>query len=225
MSPVSIRQTDFHIKEFRHNMKIRLEQKEAGRLLPTDIVFQTGFWSTVKSRVGWKPLAFDFMSPGPVGDVLVLTKALLPGIAAAYVPQGPEFNPKPDHYGPFLEAFSGEIERYLDPTVAFIRYDLPWKSPYADHSVNGFSQRERFERPEARLQELRMNFGTKRWNLRKALVDLTFADRLVLDLNRKEDEILSGMKPKTRYNIRLAERRGVKVFPATPDLLPLFYEL
>jgi len=206
-------------------MKVSLEQKEAGELLPTDIVFQTGFWSTVKSRVGWRPLAFDFTSSGIDGDFLVLTKNLLPGIAVAYVPQGPEGNPEPDQYGLFLEALSGEIKRHLDPAVAFIRYDLPWESQYADSTVDACSQRQSFERPEARLQELRMNFGTKRWNLRKAIVDLTFADRLVLDLDRKEDEILSGMKPKTRYNIRLAERRGVKVFPATPDLLPLFYEL
>jgi lipid II:glycine glycyltransferase (peptidoglycan interpeptide bridge formation enzyme) len=33
------------------------------------------------------------------------------------------------------------------------------------------------------------------------------------------------MKPKTRYNIRLAQRRGVEVSPATPYLLPAFHEL
>jgi lipid II:glycine glycyltransferase (peptidoglycan interpeptide bridge formation enzyme) len=84
---------------------------------------------------------------------------------------------------------------------------------------------QRFARPEARLQELRMNFGTKSWNLRKAVVDLTFADRLVVDLSRNDEEILSGMKPKTRYNIRLAQKRGVEVLHASPNLLPAFYEL
>jgi len=70
-----------------------------------------------------------------------------------------------------------------------------------------------------------MNFGTKSWNLRKAVVDLTFADRVVLDLSRNEEEILSDMKPKTRYNIRLAQRRGVEVFQASPNLLSAFYKL
>jgi lipid II:glycine glycyltransferase (peptidoglycan interpeptide bridge formation enzyme) len=81
-------------------MKIQLKQKETQEVFPTDIVFQTAFWSAVKSQLGWKSIAFDFSSPELQGDVLVLTKTSLSGISMAYVPQGPEFCPETDQYVP-----------------------------------------------------------------------------------------------------------------------------
>jgi lipid II:glycine glycyltransferase (peptidoglycan interpeptide bridge formation enzyme) len=206
-------------------MDIRLKEKAPQKLFPTDIVFQTHFWSGVKSHLGWKTRAFDLDSSRSGGDVLVLSKPLLPEISVAYVPQGPEFSPEPDQYGPFLEALSEAIKSCLDSSITFIRYDLPWESPYDKDSTGAFWNRDDFTPPEARLQELRMNFGTASWNLRKAALDLTFADRVIINLSRSKDEILSGMKPKTRYNIRLAQKKGVKVHHASPLDLPAFYDL
>ena len=206
-------------------MKIKLKQKKTREVLPSDIVFQTAFWSAVKSQLGWNSLAFDLTSPGLEGDVLVLTKTSSSGISIAYVPQGPEFCPETDQYGIFLEALSESISRYLDVGTVFIRYDLPWESPYSVSNGDGSVKTQFFERPEPRLQELRMNFGTKGWNLRKSNVNYTFTDKVVLDLGSGEDKIMSGMKSKTRYNIRLAHKKGVRVFQASPALLPAFYEL
>jgi len=70
-----------------------------------------------------------------------------------------------------------------------------------------------------------MNIGTRTWPLRKAMVDLTVADAVVIDLVRTEETIFTAMKPKTRYNIRLAQRKGVSVFKASIEMLPLFYKL
>lgn len=70
-----------------------LKPKEAKTLFPTDILFQTVYWSQVKSRLGWKALAFDFSASSVRGDVLVLTRTFGKGITAAYVPQGPESSP------------------------------------------------------------------------------------------------------------------------------------
>ena len=46
---------------------------------------------------------------------------------------------------------------------------------------------------------------------------------ILIDLNADEDELLAGMKQKTRYNIRLAEKKGVVV--RETDDISAFYQL
>ncbi|PIU79441.1 MAG: hypothetical protein COZ28_01935 [Candidatus Moranbacteria bacterium CG_4_10_14_3_um_filter_44_15] len=47
--------------------------------------------------------------------------------------------------------------------------------------------------------------------IKKSPVDVQSGEILVVDISGNEGEILAQMKQKTRYNIRLAEKRGVKV--------------
>ncbi len=114
---------------------------------------------------------------------------------------------------------------HLDPATAFIRYDLPWVDQY-DASLNPHTGDEKFpQRPEPRLRELRMNFGTRNWNLKKTAFDFSVADTLIIDITRKKEDILARMKSKTRYNIRLSQKKGVRVFTASLKMLPVFYDL
>jgi len=48
---------------------------------------------------------------------------------------------------------------------------------------------------------------------------------LLIDLGQSEEELLARMKSKTRYNIRLAVRKGVSVRLGGRDDLPGFYQL
>ena len=51
------------------------------------------------------------------------------------------------------------------------------------------------------------------------------SDTIVVDLCGTEEQILASMKPKTRYNIGLARRKGVEVREMGPEALGLWYDL
>jgi lipid II:glycine glycyltransferase (peptidoglycan interpeptide bridge formation enzyme) len=52
-----------------------------------------------------------------------------------------------------------------------------------------------------------------------------FRNTMLIDLQPTEDELLANMKQKTRYNIRLAERRGVTIRPGYAEDLELLFNM
>ena len=63
-------------------------------------------------------------------------------------------------------------------------------------------------------------------NWQRAPVDLTTVHTLLLDLTLSEEALLAQMKPKGRYNIKVAARHGVTVRESRdPADLPHFYRL
>ena len=47
---------------------------------------------------------------------------------------------------------------------------------------------------------------------------------LVLDLTKSEDELLNSMKQKTRYNIRLASKKGIEIIKNPDQGVEIFYQ-
>lgn len=56
-------------------------------------------------------------------------------------------------------------------------------------------------------------------------IDVQPSKTLILDLTKSEDELLKAMHEKTRYNIRLAEKKGVKIIEASAERFNDFWEL
>ena len=218
------------------DMYLKIEPKEIVDAYSTPIVQQTSFWSKVKERLGLSSCAFEFAVRNSdiyanVGgysythaDFIMFFQYLNARDYVAYIPYGPEIEPSEEFQGLFLEELSESLRPYLPDHCIALRYDLNWQSHWCrpeDYDEEGNWK----GLPGKESQELKLNFGTQCRNLRKANTNILPANTIVLDLTRDEQDILGHMKPKTRYNIRLAMRKGVEVKTVGIEGLDIWYEL
>ena len=54
---------------------------------------------------------------------------------------------------------------------------------------------------------------------------IQFRNTMLIDLTRSEDDLLAAMKPKTRYNVRLAQKKGVTIRSGDLSDLDLLYAM
>ena len=160
-------------------------------------LFQSEFWAKMKASFGWKPLLFN--NNGKL--LIVLVKAIIGKYSIAYIPHGPENNGN-QYSGQQLKEIGSNLRQYLPKGCFLLRYDLP----------NGKVQKD----------PLVFNFAPE---LKKSLSDIQPPDTVILSLRVSEDEILKGMKSKTRYNIRLALKKGIVVTRSGVEGLDTWYRL
>jgi lipid II:glycine glycyltransferase (peptidoglycan interpeptide bridge formation enzyme) len=128
----------------------------------------------------------------------VLTRKLSFFGHLAYVPLGPDIDIVPEERAAFLAAVTRGMKPFLPRNLLCIRFDPPWE---------------------------RSSAPPKASSVRKSRTDIQPPDTVVLDLSLTEEEILSGMKQKWRYNIRLSEKKGVTVRRGSLEDMAIFYEL
>lgn len=213
-------------------MVIQLQHKEPEYLQNTAILPQTSYWARVKDEQGYQPYAFNMhfknepaLQHAASDDLLVVVRDIGKSHSIAYIPYGPVTEMDEELQGKFLEELSESLRQFLPSTCILIRYDLIWQSPWQNDEDCYTEGHEWLGPPEPRIQEMRMNFDTVNWNLRKASTDILPANTVFLDLERDTEFLLKRMKPKTRYNIRLSQRKGVEVVKISFDKLPVWYEM
>ncbi len=211
--------------------------KDVAEVYETSIVQQTAFWSEVKRNMGVESMAFNFKfrkddflkvdsaSDTEVSDILVVNQRLDNNHSIAYVPYGPELEPVDGAEGVFIEELSECLRSYLPSDTIMIRYDLSWESFWARDPDYFHEDGVWAGPPDVPMQELRFNFDTINWNIKKAHTNFLPAHTIFLDITKSEDEIMASMKPKTRYNIGLAQRKGVTVRELGMTDLDVWYEL
>jgi lipid II:glycine glycyltransferase (peptidoglycan interpeptide bridge formation enzyme) len=218
-------------------MKLAVTPKRKEKVKAGPMLQQTGFWGKVKEIQGCKVRAFDMRFSCPVPgddmtarglvatDILVILRSLGSGLCMAHVPYGPEFEPPRELQGCFLEELSEALRKHLPDQCLFIRYDLPWESPWAGDRDRYSDTGTWLGPPREEIQEIRMNIDTRTRNLRKSPTNVLPANTVFLNLRKEKGKLLKQMKAKTRYNIRLAGRKGVRIVEGDRRKLDAWYRL
>ena len=106
-------------------MTIDIFSKDPHDLYTTPLLQQTAYWSEVKSRLGFIPLAFELevrekdlhpslsSSARIRDDILILYRKISDNEAICYSPYGPLLSPDEDRRGDFLESLSESLREVL----------------------------------------------------------------------------------------------------------------
>ena len=206
--------------------------------LPHPHFLQTHEWGQVKARVGWSPIYAVWTRQSSVfSDQLsviseqlsvtenclaacLILKRTIPirGLAARlsvlYAPKGPLLDWADDAFRvrvlDDLQAFAkkqGAIFLKMDPDIV-----LGTGIPGADGSF-----------ADAGGAAVQSELARRGWGYSSDQIQ--FRNSVLIDLQPTEEEMLARMKQKTRYNVRLAEKKGVTVRVGTADDLPMLYKM
>lgn len=185
--------------------------------LPYHHVLQTWEWGEFKQRYGWTARRLAFEDGGrAVALASVLRRRLLPGLPLAmlYVPKGPalaytDASLRAAVWSALESLARRERAAFLkiDPDVR-LGVGLPGSAEDAADPLG-----------QAIVAEL----VGRGW--RYSLDQVQFQNTICIDLCRSEDKLLAAMKPKTRYNVRLAGRKGVTIRAGGLDDLEMLYRM
>ena len=160
---------------------------------------QTTLWAQLKTTIGWSAARVTVTAEDRiVGGVQLLRRTLPLGAAIGYVPKGP------------LLAIDGpRLSRWL--------IDALHQIARTQHIQALFLQ------PPEGAQALSGLLGG--WGFEPSVVETLPANAVIVSLSDGLDAILARMKPKTRKNILLGERRGIRVRCGTQSDLDEFHQL
>ena len=218
-------------------MICNLETKSIEDFQATNILPQTPFWARVKKKQGFITKGFQLTISKDLlystanstekkqEDLLVLIQYVNETNCFAYIPYGPKLEPDFENQGLFLEQLSETIKPSLPSNCIFIRYDLIWENQWAIEEDYFDADGNWIGPPSHKTQEYRLNFNTKNWNLRKSIEDNLPKNTFFLDLTQNEDELLSNMRYNTRYNVRKANKKGIRVREYGLEHLGEWYKL
>lgn len=184
-------------------------------------VLQSEQWAEVKEDFGWTSIKKIWRAGDGSAQAAasVLTRqsrigGIGPGIKILYCPRGPilEWNSSSAREHTLL----GLEELCRKEKGIFIKID---PEIILAKGIPGSADEKKYEIAEI-TADLLLQRG---WKESKSQIQ--FANTVFLNLDGCEEEILARMKQKTRYNIRLAEKKGVRLRIADVKEFPRLYQI
>jgi peptidoglycan pentaglycine glycine transferase (the first glycine) len=155
---------------------------------PNAHLFQTAPWGDLKTSFGWSVARFAAESaPDTAVGAQVLFRRLPLGLSFAYIPKGPLLQKPGVWCSPAMDHLLSEINAACQANRSVflkVEPDLWEGDPGTEPAPTGFKTSSYAIQPRRTL---------------------------VVDLKGSEERILARMKQKTRYNIKLAQKKGVVV--------------
>ncbi|MFZ5908751.1 MAG: lipid II:glycine glycyltransferase FemX [Chloroflexota bacterium] len=167
---------------------------------PDAHLLQSGEWGELKSAFGWQPVRL-IPDEGPACQILFRSLPL--GLTLAYLPK-PVFS---------------------DPPSGTSRWSVVGEQFWAEVDAVCRARRAVFLKiePDAWETSPSLKLRITDYALRTSPHNIQPPRTIIVDLRGGEDDILARMKQKTRYNIRLAGKKGVTV--RAWDDLPAFHAM
>ncbi len=176
---------------------------QALQALPSPHFLQTWEWGALRERHGWQTQRFLCDYDNQVAAAFTLLTRRIPGLPwmVAYVPKGPvlDYANQP-LFAAVMDCIAGAAR---EARALYVKTDP--------------------DIPEANTSTARL-YQERGWQASHQQIQ--FPHTAMLDLAGGADALLASMKPKTRYNIRLATRRGVEIEQSTDwhELFRLYAE-
>jgi peptidoglycan pentaglycine glycine transferase (the first glycine) len=200
--------------------------------LPNPHFLQTYEWGQVKAKYGWQPIyltwdeegklkeekTFSSLSVAPAAALVLKRTISMGGMSARlsilYAPKGPLL----DWSNEFLR------NRVLNDLQAFARKQGAIFFKMDPDVILGTGiPSSKDEQIDNNGQAITSELKRRGWGY--SADQIQFKNTVLLDLSLSEEELLVRMKQKTRYNVRLAEKKGVTLRIGTVSDLDMLYKM
>ena len=193
---------------------------EAIAKFPESHFLQTSEWAQVKANYGWQPMPFIWYEDEKVVAAAMILKRALPirgfsaRLSVLYAPKGPLMDWENES---LREQVLGDLQDFAKKQGAiFIKLDPDVRLGTGIPDTDGEEKLEVGQVWQKALSQRGWRYSDDQ---------IQFRNTVLIDLTPSEEDILMRMKSKTRYNIRLAAKKGVTVRVGTSADWAMLYKM